>query len=333
MMDVSSTTVAAADEARVAELAPKLERIRSELAGVVVGQRDMLDGLLMALIAGGHVLLEGLPGLAKTTAVKALAGALNLSFRRIQFTPDLLPSDIVGTEIYDPKSGAFSTRRGPVFAHIVLADEINRAPAKVQAALLEVMEERQVTIAGETHVLPQPFMVLATQNPIEQEGTYALPEAQVDRFLFKLLITHPSRDEEREILRRVQHGQPQPQTVAGAADLIEARSVAQALYVDPRVEEYIVALVDCTRHPTAYRANDLAKYLAYGASPRATLGLSIAARARAILRGRAFVTPQDVKDVAPMVLRHRLLLNYEAEADGIEREDLVKRLLATVEVP
>ncbi|RMF19524.1 MAG: AAA family ATPase [Candidatus Dadabacteria bacterium] len=322
-----------ADEAAVAELLPTLQSIRAELQRVIVGQQTMVDALLIALLANGHVLLEGVPGLAKTTAVKALAGALDLAFHRIQFTPDLLPSDVVGTEVYDPKSGEFSTRKGPIFAQIILADEINRAPAKVQSALLEVMEERQVTLAGETFALEEPFMVLATQNPIEQEGTFPLPEAQMDRFLLKVLLKHPTRDEELEILRRIQHGQPQVQRVAGREVLLRGRDLARALYVDPRVEEYIVRLVDCTRRPTDYRLSELSEWIEYGASPRATLGLSIASRARAILDGRAFVTPQDVKDVAPMVLRHRLLLTFAAETRGVTTDDLIGQMLTGVLVP
>lgn len=320
-------------EQRVEALTPVLQRLRQELRRTIVGQDAMVESLLTALIAGGHVLLEGVPGLAKTTAVKALAGALELKFRRIQFTPDLLPSDLVGTEVYDPKTASFQTRKGPIFAQIVLADEINRAPAKVQAALLEVMEERQVTLAGETFALEEPFMVLATQNPIEQEGTYNLPEAQVDRFLFKIVLQYPSKDEELAILQRVQHGMPRTQPVAAPGHLLEARSLARALYVDPRVEEFIVRLVDCTRRPEHYGAGRLKNYLTYGASPRATLGLSIAARSRAILAGRAFVTPQDVKDVAHNVLRHRLVLNYTADAEGLTADDLVRDVLASVQVP
>ncbi len=320
-------------EQEVSELQPLLQNVQTEMAKAIVGQPGMIDALLTALIANGHVLLEGVPGLAKTTAVKALASALHLDFRRLQFTPDLLPSDLVGTEVYDPKSGDFSIRKGPLFAQVILADEINRAPAKVQAALLEVMEERQITLAGETFLLEEPFMVLATQNPIEQEGTYVLPEAQMDRFLLKVVITHPSRDEELEILRRVQHGAPEIESVASASDLIRARQVAKSLYVDQRVEQYVVHLVDCSRNPDAYGAGGLGAYIEHGASPRATLGLSIAARARAILAGRAYVTPEDVKAVAQPVLRHRLLLSYEAEAEGLTADDVVNRLLTTVEVP
>ena len=320
-------------EARVTALTPILQRLRQELRRTIVGQDAMVESLLTALIAGGHVLLEGVPGLAKTTAVKALAGALELGFRRIQFTPDLLPSDLVGTEVYDPKTASFQIRKGPIFAQIILADEINRAPAKVQAALLEVMEERQVTLAGETFVLDEPFMVLATQNPIEQEGTYTLPEAQVDRFLFKIVLEYPSKEEELAILQRVQHGMPATQPVASARHLLEARSLARTLYVDPRVEEFIVRIVDCTRHPENYGAARLAQYIAYGASPRATLGLSIAARSRAILAGRGFVTPQDVKDVAYNVLRHRVVLKYAAEAEGMRPDLLVRDVLSSVQVP
>lgn len=322
-----------AAEQAVLDLKPVFDRIRQELERTIVGQRDMIDGLLIALLSSGHILLEGVPGLAKTTAVKALASALHLHFRRIQFTPDLLPSDVVGTEIYDPKSGEFSTRKGPIFTQILLADEINRAPAKVQSALLEVMEERQVTLAGETYRLDEPFLVLATQNPIEQEGTFPLPEAQLDRFLLKLVIRHPSKAEELEILRRVQHGMPAATKVASGEDLLRGRTVARQLYVDPRVEEYIVRLVDCTRHPAEYGAAKLKPLIEYGASPRATLGLSIAARSRAILNGRAFVTPQDVKDVAHAIMRHRMILSYEAEAAGMGTDAVVDEVLSRVVVP
>jgi len=317
----------------VQELTPVFQRLREEFGRTIVGQQTMADALLIALISGGHVLLEGVPGLAKTTAVKALARSIDLHFRRIQFTPDLLPSDLVGTEVFEPRSGNFRIRKGPIFAHVILADEINRAPAKVQSALLEVMEERQVSIAGETFALEEPFMVLATQNPIEQEGTYRLPEAQVDRFLLKVLLAYPSREEELEILRRVQHGMPEVHTVAGREELLKARELARLLYVDPRVEEFIVRIVDCTRHPEQYGAERLRGYIEYGASPRATLGLSIAARSRAILQGRAFVTPQDVKDVALEVLRHRLLPTYEAEAEGIDTDWLIREILRSVVVP
>lgn len=320
-------------EKEIQRLAPVLQGVRDEIERTIIGQASMIDHLLIALISGGHVLLEGVPGLAKTTAVKALASALELQFRRIQFTPDLLPSDLIGTEIFDPRSGEFSVRKGPIFAQIVLADEINRAPAKVQSALLEVMEERQVTLAGKTEKLPAPFMVLATQNPLEQEGTYALPEAQVDRFLLKVRLVYPTRDEELLILRRVQHGMPKTNAVATADQLRELGELAKSLYVDPRVEEFIVRLVDATRFPASYNAPDLVNAIAFGASPRATLGLSIAARAKAVMSGRSYVTPQDVKDVALAVLGHRILLSYEAEADGMKAEDVVARLLHTVAVP
>lgn len=320
-------------EEQVERFTPVFASLRAELARTIVGQTSMVDSLLIALISGGHVLLEGVPGLAKTTAVKALSKSVNLDFKRLQFTPDLLPSDLIGTEVYEPQNGTFRTRKGPIFAQMILADEINRAPAKVQAALLEVMEERQVSIAGITYPLEEPFMVLATQNPIEQEGTYNLPEAQVDRFLLKILLTYPTREEELEILRRVQHGMPETNTVAQASDLLAARELALQLYVDPRVEEFIVRIVDSTRNPATYNMPDLAALIEYGASPRATLGLSIAARARAILQGRAFVTPQDVKDVSFEVMRHRLLPTYEAEAEGIDSDILIEKILGSVLVP
>ncbi len=322
-----------ATEQKVAEITPVFSKVREELQRTIVGQNAMVDSLLIALISGGHVLLEGVPGLAKTTAVKALSKALELQFKRIQFTPDLLPSDLVGTEVFDPKAGDFHIRKGPIFAQMILADEINRAPAKVQAALLEVMEERQVTLAGHTFLLEEPFMVLATQNPIEQEGTYHLPEAQVDRFLLKVLLEYPSQDEELAILRRVQHGMPDVSPVASAETLLQARELARQLYIDARVEEFIVRIVDCTRGPAKYNLASIVPYIEYGASPRATLGLSIAARSRAILDGRAFVTPQDVKDVAHEVLRHRILTTYEADAANVRTEDLVGEILHSVAVP
>ena len=328
----SSDTLKQAEQ-EVQHLTPIFLRLREEFNRTIVGQQKMADALLIALISGGHVLLEGVPGLAKTTAVKSLAQSVNLQFKRIQFTPDLLPSDLVGTEIFEPRTGSFRIRKGPVFAQIILADEINRAPAKVQAALLEVMEERQVSIAGETFKMDEPFMVLATQNPIEQEGTYRLPEAQVDRFLLKVLLTYPTKEEELEILKRVQHGMPTVSRVAGQEELIRARELAKKLYVDPRVEEFIVRIVDCTRHPDQYEAARLKPFIEFGASPRATLGLSIAARSKAILQGRAFVTPQDVKDVALEVMRHRIMPTYEAEAEGVDTDWLVAEILRTVIVP
>ena len=318
---------------KVQALAPVLEALRTQIARVVVGQLDMVDRLLIGLLADGHLLLEGVPGLAKTTAVKALSQALELSFSRIQFTPDLLPADVLGTQIYDPRTHEFSTHKGPVFAGVVLADEINRAPAKVQAALLEAMQERQVTIGGETFPLPRPFLVLATQNPLEQEGTYPLPEAQSDRFLLKLRVDYPSREEELMILRMA--GQPRqiPQPVCSVEQLIQAQALIHELWMEPVVEGYVVDLVRATRDPGAYKLGKLASMIQVGASPRATLALSVCARAHALLRGRAFVTPDDVKAIAPDVLRHRILLSYEAEAEGQSADQVIAAILGALPTP
>ncbi len=310
------------------------ERLRAEIAKVIVGQQHLVDRLLIALLADGHVLLEGVPGLAKTLAVRTLAAALNTKFQRIQFTPDLLPADLIGTQIYNPRDGTFSVRLGPIFANIVLADEINRAPAKVQSALLEAMQERQVTIGGEAHALPEPFLVLATQNPIAQEGTYPLPEAQVDRFMLKVRVEYPTRDEERRILeaeartRRVRDVRP----VVEPAAILAARAVVDEIYVDEKIREYVLDIVSATRTPGAFQL-DLAPYIRYGASPRATICLTLAARAHAFLNGRGYVTPQDVKSVAPDVLRHRILPTYEAEAEEITPDVLIARILSELPVP
>jgi MoxR-like ATPase len=317
-----------------------LKALRDEVGRAVVGQRGLVDGLLIGLLAGGHVLVEGVPGLAKTTAVRSLAQALGLGFRRIQFTPDLLPGDLIGTPIWVPESRAFTVRQGPIFAPIVLADEINRAPAKVQSALLEAMEERQVTIGDETFPLPDPFLVMATQNPIDLEGTYPLPEAQIDRFLLKLVVPYPEADEEREILARDERARPRLEAVADAATVKQLCLETAGVHAAPAVAEYAVRLVRATREPALAGARlerpeprPAAGAVAVGASPRATLFLMRAARARAFLDGRRYVTPHDVKRVAPDVLRHRVLLTYEAEADGIRPEDVVTALLAAVELP
>ena len=293
-----------------------------------------MDGLLLALLCNNHVLIEGVPGLAKTLSVTTLARAIQASFSRIQFTPDLLPADLVGTMIYSPRDGGFSTKKGPIFAHIVLADEINRAPAKVQSALLEAMQERQVTIGEETFPLADPFLVLATQNPIEQEGTYPLPEAQVDRFMFKLLVDYPSREQELEILRRMARSQVEHEVgaVLAPSDILRLRRIADTIYMDAKVEEYIVDLIEATRQPGAYRL-DIQEWIRHGASPRATIFLAMASRARAMLLGRGFVVPQDVKSVARDVLRHRVTVTYEAEAEELTSEDIVQRVLDGVEVP
>jgi MoxR-like ATPase len=317
-----------------------LKQLRDELGRAVVGQRDLVDGLLIGLLAGGHVLVEGMPGLAKTTAVRSLAEALGLGFRRIQFTPDLLPGDLVGTPVYVPGEHRFEVRRGPIFAPIVLADEINRAPAKVQSALLEAMEERQVTIGEETLRLPDPFLVMATQNPIDLEGTYPLPEAQVDRFLLKVLVGYPGYDEEREIVARDAGARPTLRAVTGAADVRALRDAAGEVHVAPALADYAVRLARTTREPDLGGAilpgsppRPAAGALAVGASPRASQFLVRAARARALLDGRGYATPHDVKRIAPAVLRHRLILSYEAEADGVTQGAVIEALLGAVETP
>ncbi|MHC4391758.1 MAG: AAA family ATPase [Planctomycetota bacterium] len=320
--------------AQVEREAAFLEKLNAQLSKVIVGQKDLLKALVLGLLADGHVLLEGVPGLAKTLSVETLARSLDATFQRIQFTPDLLPADLLGTLIYTPQGG-FETRKGPIFAHVILADEINRAPAKVQSALLEAMQERTVTIGEETHALPKPFTVLATQNPIEQEGTYPLPEAQVDRFLLKVHLTYPTRDEERQILDlALARGaaRPEIEAVIHPDDLLRVRGVVREIYMDDKIKNYIVDLVLATRNPASHGL-DLEGIIEYGASPRATIGLGVAARAHAFLNGRAFVTPQDVKDVALWVLPHRVVLTYEAEAEQLGPIDVVQRLLDGVKVP
>ena len=308
--------------------------VTHEVSKRVVGQEAMIERLLIALLTGGHVLLEGVPGLAKTLAVRTLAESIHTTFHRIQFTPDLLPADVVGTQIFDQATGLFSVKQGPIFANIVLADEINRAPAKVQSALLEAMQEKQVTIGGTTFPLTEPFLVLATQNPIEQEGTYPLPEAQVDRFMLKLRVTYPSRDEEKEIVRRMAGGVAIPiDAVAKPKDIMAARAEIAALHVDERVMDYMVDLVLSTRDPKKAGMADLAPLIEYGASPRATISLAQASRAHAFLRGRSFVTPDDVKAIAPDVLRHRVVLTFEAEAEEVSSDELVRRVLERVPTP
>lgn len=301
---------------------------------VVVGQDELVEGLLLGILSNGHVLIEGVPGLAKTTAVATMAAGLHTTFHRLQFTPDLLPADIVGTQIYEPKAGTFSVRRGPIFANIVLADEVNRAPAKVQSALLEAMQERQVTIGGETFPLPKPFMVLATQNPIEQEGTYQLPEAQVDRFLLKCVVGYPTPRQERMILDRMAKTSAGAavEAVMHAADIEAARTLVDAVHMDDRIKDYIVSIVVATRDPVGAKV-PIEGLLQYGASPRATIALTLVSKAKAFLDGRSYCTPQDVKDVAHRVLRHRLGLSYEAEAEGRSQDDVVATILAHVPVP
>lgn len=321
-------------EAKVKELGAFIEPLREEIGRVVVGQRHMVETMLLAFLCRGHILLEGVPGLAKTTAVKAVADAVRTGFRRLQFTPDLLPADIVGTMIYNQHQGSFETKKGPIFSNIILADEINRAPAKVQSALLEAMQERQVTIGDATYPLGEPFLVMATQNPIEQEGTYPLPEAQVDRFMFKVVVGYPSKKEEREIVRRMTAPElPLVSPVVDPARLLEARDCVREIFVDEGVQDYVLDLVFATRDPGAYGLGDLADLIAFGASPRASIYLTEAAKGLAFLRHRAFVTPDDVKMVGMDVLRHRILLTYEAEAEEVTTEDVVRKIFDTVDVP
>jgi MoxR-like ATPase len=310
-----------------------VETLLAELRKVIVGQKDMLDRLLIGLLSRGHVLLEGVPGLAKTLAVRSLADAVHGQFQRIQFTPDLLPADLVGTLIYNQKEGSFVPKKGPIFTNLLLADEINRAPAKVQSALLEAMQERQVTIGDTTYPLKEPFLVLATQNPIEQEGTYPLPEAQVDRFMLKLKVIYPDRKEEREILDRMsKEEQPRASRVIETEAILRARRVVEEVYMDDRIKEYILSIVFATRKPAEFGL-DIAPLIEFGASPRATLYLAQAARAHAFIRSRGYVTPEDVKSVGPDVLRHRVILSFEAEAENVKPEEIVSRIFDTVEVP
>ena len=328
-----STGITAINE-QVREHSVFVNALRAEIATVIVGQQYLVDRLIMGLLANGHLLLEGMPGLAKTLSVKTLAGAINASMQRIQFTPDLLPADIIGTQLYNPKEGNFTTRKGPVFANLVLADEINRAPAKVQSALLEAMQERQVTIGNETFKLPEPFLVLATQNPIEQEGTYPLPEAQVDRFMLKLKVQYPTLEEERRILDAMATttSTSKVRQVVELKQIVAARNIVDNIYVDDKIKDYILSIVFATRDPVAYQL-DLKPYIRFGASPRATIYLTLAAKAQAFLNGRGYVTPQDVKSIAPDVLRHRLLVSYEAEAEDLTSEDLIQRILNKLPVP
>ena len=311
-----------------------VEPLRREVGRVIVGQKYLIDRLLIALVANGHVLLEGVPGLAKTLALRTLASTIQLRFQRIQFTPDMLPADIIGTQIYNPRDGTFNPKLGPIFANFVLADEINRAPAKVQSALLESMQERQVTLGENTYVLPEPFLVMATQNPIEQEGTYPLPEAQVDRFMLKVVVHYPTRAEERGILDSMATTSPNlsVQPVVTPEQIMQARGVINAIHVDDKVRDYIVDIVVATREPKTYGL-DFPGWIQYGASPRATISLALASRALAFLNGRAYVTPQDVKDVAHDVLQHRVAVTYEAEAESLTSRDIVQKILDTLPVP
>jgi MoxR-like ATPase len=320
---------------RIAREGEFLRAAAREVERVLVGQKALVEGLLIGLLADGHVLVEGVPGLAKSLAVECVAAALGGTFRRIQFTPDLLPSDLLGTHVYNPATGAWTVREGPIFANVVLADEVNRAPAKVQSALLEAMQERQVSLAGETRPLPDPFLVLATQNPIELEGTYPLPEAQIDRFLFKLVVDFPDREDEKEIVRRMAAttGRPAVRRVAEPRQVIEARRLLDAVHLDPKVLDFVVDLVRATRRPAEFGLADLQPLVLYGASPRASIGLVRAARGRAFLEGRGFVTPQDVKAVGMAVLRHRVVATYEAEAERITSAEIVRRVFDAVPVP
>ncbi len=309
--------------------------LRNEIGKIIVGQRYLIDRLLTGILANGHVLLEGVPGLAKTLAVKTMASAMEAKFNRIQFTPDLLPADIIGTLVYNQQKGEFLTQKGPVFANIILADEINRAPAKVQSALLEAMQERQVTIGGATYSLPEPFLVLATQNPIDQEGTYQLPEAQVDRFMLKLKIGYPDKKEERIILDLMAKTQLNKQinTVISPEKIMQSRETVDLIYLDDKIKDYIVDIVFATREPAKYGLPQLENMIQFGASPRATIALTLASKAHAFLAGRGYVVPQDIKDLALDVLRHRIIVSYEAEAEGVSGEDIVGKILNKVAVP
>ena len=311
-----------------------VQPLLGEMSKVVIGQKILVERLIIGLLANGHVLLEGVPGLAKTLSIKSLAQCMDANFSRLQFTPDMLPADVVGTQIYNPQSGDFTTRQGPVFANLVLADEINRAPAKVQSALLEAMQERQVTIGDQTYKLPEPFLVLATQNPIDQEGTYPLPEAQVDRFMLKVKISHPEHAEERQILDLMSctNATPETQQVISMDDIRKAREVINNIYIDDKVKDYIVDMICCTRQPAKYEI-DISDFIQLGASPRATVALTLAAKSHAFLRGRGFVTPQDVKSVAHDVLRHRVSVTFEAEAEEKSSETIIQKILDELPVP
>ena len=319
---------------RIREESAFLESLITEIGKVIVGQRHMVERLLVGLLCNGHILLEGVPGLAKTLAVKTLSAAIRTKYQRIQFTPDLLPADLMGTMIYNQKTGDFVPKKGPIFANLILADEINRAPAKVQSALLEAMQERQVTIGEHTFPLDDPFLVLATQNPIEQEGTYPLPEAQVDRFMLKLKIDYPNKQEEREIIERMTKDEdPQADPVIGPEEIIRARRVASSIYVDEKIKNYIIDLVFATRNPESYELDELKGLIEYGSSPRASIYLTTASRAHAFLRRRGYVTPEDVKSIGMDVLRHRIIITYEAEAEEVTSEDIIQKIFNKIEVP
>lgn len=320
--------------ARVKEANTGIQDLMREIGKVIVGQQYLVERLMMALLADGHILIEGVPGLAKTLSVRTLSRVIDTRFQRIQFTPDLLPADVVGTLVYSPKDGSFTVKKGPIFANIILADEINRAPSKVQSALLEAMQERQVTIGDQTYELPKPFLVLATQNPIEQEGTYPLPEAQVDRFMLKLIVTYPNKKEEKEILERMTQGREiDVRPLLDPAKILELRQLIQQIYIDEKVKDYILDLVFASRQPGEYKLENLKPLIAYGASPRASIMLTLCSKAHAFLQGRGYVTPDDVKQIGADVLRHRVLVTYEAEAEEITSEDIVKKIFDQIEVP
>lgn len=331
---VSADSIRVLNE-RIQEASGFVDLIDREMGKCIVGQKDMVHKLLVALLADGHVLLEGVPGLAKTMAIKTLASAIDAGFSRIQFTPDLLPADLIGTLIYSQRNEEFTVRKGPIFSNLVLADEINRAPAKVQSALLEAMQERQVTIGATTHQLPEPFLVLATMNPIEQEGTYPLPEAQTDRFMLKVVLDYPRREEEKLIIRQNTRpgGNPAPQRVVTPAEILNARNLVREVYMDEKIEQYIVDIVYATRKPDQYKLGDLTSMIGFGGSPRASINMALAAKAFAFTKRRGYVIPEDVRAVCPDVLRHRIGLTYEAEAESVTVRDIIDRVLNTVEVP
>jgi len=319
---------------KIKEEATFVAKLTSEIEKVIVGQKYMIDRILVGLLADGHILIEGVPGLAKTLAVSTLSDCIQTKFQRIQFTPDLLPADLIGTLVYNPRDGSFTTKKGPIFANLILADEINRAPAKVQSALLEAMQERQVTIGENTYPLDQPFLVIATQNPIEQEGTYPLPEAQIDRFMLKLKITYPSDKEEYEIMERMtKNEKPRANKVVSPKEIMRARSVIHDIYMDEKIKDYIINIVFASRYPEKYGIKDLKGLIAYGASPRASIFLNICAKAHAFIRGRGYVTPDDIKAIGLDVLRHRIIISYEAEAENVTSDDIVQRIFDEVEVP
>ena len=319
---------------KVKDASAELNEVLREIGKVIVGQQVLVERLLMALLAGGHILIEGVPGLAKTLSVRTLARAVNTKFQRIQFTPDLLPADLIGTLVYNPRESSFTTKKGPIFANIILADEINRAPSKVQSALLEAMQEHQVTIGENTFPLQEPFLVLATQNPIEQEGTYPLPEAQVDRFMMKLIVTYPTKKEEKEILERMTIGKEiEVRPILEPAKILEFRKLMSQIYMDEKVKDYILDLVFATREPAQYKLESLKSLISYGGSPRASIMLTMASKAHAFLRGRGYVTPDDVKQIGMDVLRHRVLVTYEAEAEDMTSEHIIRKIFDQIEVP